>query len=202
MFLFKSVNARQYVVNILSMFSNIWSTFSENLYFLVYVFVFIVVILIHFDMMVGVLCEVVSEVSRARDDRFWGPEFNRNSKRREVVVSCRRNTCLWEAINTNIQIFTNLRPRLARVSQWLGRCLAAPFGPPGPLQPSGQDLHGLLSRSKKSVELCLVFQCVLVAAARGAPSEICDSAGGVPELRAPPHIIKVVSTCPYIDGHT
>ena len=34
---------------------------------------------------------------------------------------------MWEAINTNIQIFTNLRPRLARVSQWLGRCLARTF---------------------------------------------------------------------------
>ena len=64
------------------------------------------------------------DVSRARDDRFRGPESIINSKRRKVVASRRRNTCLWEAINTNIPNFTNLRPRLARVSQWHGRCLA------------------------------------------------------------------------------
>jgi hypothetical protein len=45
------------------------------------------------------------DVSRARDDRFRGPETSRNSKPPKVGVSRRRNTCLWEAISTNVQNF-------------------------------------------------------------------------------------------------
>ena len=44
------------------------------------------------------LCFSKVDVSRARDDRTLGPETLANSKRPEVVVSLRRNTCLCEAI--------------------------------------------------------------------------------------------------------
>ena len=40
----------------------------------------------------------------------------------------------------------------------------------------------------KSLEFRLVFRWVLLASARGAPSEISGSAAGVPELKAHPHI--------------
>ena len=40
----------------------------------------------------------------------------------------------------------------------------------------------------KSLEFRLVFRWVLLASARGAPSEISGSAAGVPELKAHPHM--------------
>ena len=43
----------------------------------------------------------------------------------------------------------------------------------------------------KSVEFGLVFRWVLLASARGAPSEISGSAAGVPELKAHPHIYSI-----------
>ena len=43
----------------------------------------------------------------------------------------------------------------------------------------------------KSLEFRLVFRWVLLASARGAPSEISGSAAGVPELSAHPHIMYV-----------
>ena len=93
------------------------------------------------------------DVSRARDDRFRGPETSRNSKRPEVAVSRARNTCLWEAIITNIQNFVQpeAEPHKSLAMAWqMPRqdVFVALFGPPGPVQPSGQNLHRLLSRSQ------------------------------------------------------
>ena len=45
---------------------------------------------------------IEADVSRARDDRSRGPETIRNSKHQKKVVSRRQNTCLWEAIITNL----------------------------------------------------------------------------------------------------
>ena len=60
------------------------------------------------------------DVSRARDDRFRGPESITNSKRRKVVISRKRNTCLWEATNTNIQNFhqSEAEPRKSLAMAW------------------------------------------------------------------------------------
>ena len=48
----------------------------------------------------------------------------------------------------------------------------------------------------KSLEFRLVFRRVLLASARGAPSEISGSAAGVPKLKAHPHMD--ISTYIYI----
>ena len=48
----------------------------------------------------------------------------------------------------------------------------------------------------KSLEFRLVFRWVLLASARGAPSDIFGSAASVPELNALPHIYIYI--CMYI----
>ena len=49
----------------------------------------------------------------------------------------------------------------------------------------------------KSLEFRLVFRWVLLASARGAPSEISGSAAGVPELKAHPHIYIYKKIVPF-----
>ena len=49
----------------------------------------------------------------------------------------------------------------------------------------------------KSLEFRLVFRWVLLASARGAPSEISGSAAGVPELSAHPHIYIYINMYIY-----
>ena len=132
------------------------------------------------------------DVSRARDDRFRGPETSRNSKPPKVGVSRRRNTCLWEAISTNVQNFVQpeAEPHKGLAMAWqmprqdvFLRHLdhRVHFSHPGRIASAAEPVP-------KSPEFRLVFQWVLLASARGAPSEISGSAAGVPKLKAHPHM--------------
>ena len=111
-------------------------------------------------------------VSRARDDRLRGPESKRNSKRRKVVVSRRRNTCLWEAIITNVQNFVQpeAEPHKSLAMAWqMPRCAIWTTGSTSAIwagfalaaEPVPQSLEFVASRAKCYKSLDFHMDCIM-----------------------------------------